>query len=286
MSVTIKWQDNNLFEMGHRIYKSPTYFTEDSLPSMLVELGPDVTEYVDSAGVSGENWYRVSAFLDNGYEIFSEAFITGFFFNFGIGSSTFVGGDLSAGFLGEVSSADFITGDVLASAIGLTAGTPQNSDVPWWKFAIDNQILYVPTMSFRNNLSWVNINNVNAVYDDSNAPIVTIGGYNFKVTLMTGAEADPTVNENGDGSEWNRLIYRIHSTVPSDQVGGNWASYNTDNTNITSGNGRYTWCQETRSSGTTNRVVRGYSSLSYFRTWSSTSSYADYGWRPALRLIQ
>ena len=285
MAVTIKWQDNNTIEMGHRIYKSPTYFTKDNLPSMLVELGPDVTEYVDSAGVNGENWYMVSAFIA-GYEVFSEAFIVGNFFNFGIGSDTFVGGDLTDGYLGEVPSTDFITGDALATAIGLTAGTSQNSDVPWWKFAIDDQILYVPTKSFRNSLSWDDINNVNAVYDDSNAPIVTIGGYDFKVTLMTGAEADPTVDENGDGSEWNRLIYRVHSDVPTDQVGDNWASYNTNNTNITSGDGRYIWCQEKKASDTSRRVLRGYISLSHFTTNSSTYAGSFYGWRPALRLLQ
>ena len=295
MSVTVKWKDNNYFETGHKIYKSSAYFTKDNLPSVLADLGPNVTEYVDSAGVSGENWYMVSALL-NGYEVFSDPLIARNF-NFGIGSDTFVGGDLTAGFLGEVASVDFITGDSLASSIGLTAGTSQNSDVPWWKFAIDNEILYVPTKNFRYWISWDNINAVNAVYDDVNTPVVTIGGYDFRVTLMTGAEADPTVNEDGIGSEWNRLIYRVHSDVPDGtgvntgssggaQVGDNWASYNTDNTNISNGNGTFIWCQETKSSNKSNRVVRGLTSLSGFYTSSSSYANTEMGWRPVLRLIQ
>lgn len=76
MATTIQWIDNSSIETAHRIYKSSTYFTKDNLPAVLVELGPDVTEYVDSAGVDGENWYIVSAVL-NDYEVFSEPFIAG-----------------------------------------------------------------------------------------------------------------------------------------------------------------------------------------------------------------
>jgi len=76
MATTIKWIDNNQIETAHRIYKSNTYFTKDNLPAPLVELDPDITEYVDSAGTDGENWYIVSALL-NDYEVFSEPFIVG-----------------------------------------------------------------------------------------------------------------------------------------------------------------------------------------------------------------
>ena len=161
----------------------------------------------------------------------------------GVGPATLLAGDMTDGFFGETTSTELITGDALASAIGLTAGVSQNSNVPWWKFAIDGEIIYVPTMSLRNDVSWDDINAVNAVYNDANSPIINIDGFQFRVTLMTGAEADPTVNENGEGSEWNRLIYRVHSDVPTDQVGDNWAEYNTDDTNITSGDGRYIWFQ-------------------------------------------
>ena len=284
MAVTIRWKDNSLIEEGHRIYKSSTYFTPDSLPAPLVDLGPDIEEYEDTASNAGENWYIVSAYI-LGYEAFSEPFIPGLL-SFGIGPDVFVGGDLFAGYLGEVQSTDFITGDTLASNIGLTAGTAQNSDVPWWKFALDGEILYIPKKSLRHSISWDDINNVNAVYDDSSAPVVTIGSYDFRVTLMTGAEADPTVEENGIGSEWNRLIYRVHNDTPTDQIGNNWAFYNTANTNIGTGNGRYAWCQETTASTATVRVSRGYASLSDFDSGSYTNNNTYNGWRPVLRLIQ
>lgn len=76
MATIIRWIDNNKIETHHRIYKSSTFFTKDNLPDILVELGPDVTEYEDVDGTDGENWYIVSALL-NDYEVFSEPFITG-----------------------------------------------------------------------------------------------------------------------------------------------------------------------------------------------------------------
>ena len=75
MTVLIQWKDTNAFETGHRIYRSSTYFTKDNLPSMLVELGPDIEEYQDTTANAGENWYIVSALLNNGHEVFSQAFI-------------------------------------------------------------------------------------------------------------------------------------------------------------------------------------------------------------------
>ena len=74
MAVTIKWKDNSSLEKGHRIYKSNTYFTPDNLPSPLVDLGPNIEEYEDTASNAGENWYILSAYILD-YEVFSEPFI-------------------------------------------------------------------------------------------------------------------------------------------------------------------------------------------------------------------
>ena len=76
MAVTIKWKDNSSVEKGHRIYKSSTYFTSENLPAPLVDLGPDIEEYEDTASNIGENWYILSAYI-LGYELFSEPFIPG-----------------------------------------------------------------------------------------------------------------------------------------------------------------------------------------------------------------
>ena len=76
MAVTIEWKDNNTIEIGHRVYKNSTYFTKDNLPAPLVDLGPNISEYEDTASNDGENWYIISAYI-TGYEVFSKPFIPG-----------------------------------------------------------------------------------------------------------------------------------------------------------------------------------------------------------------
>lgn len=75
MTVLVKWKIQNTAATGLRIYRSPSYFTKDSLPTVLAEVSPDVEEYEDTTANVGENWYMISSFLDNGYEVFSQPFI-------------------------------------------------------------------------------------------------------------------------------------------------------------------------------------------------------------------
>lgn len=76
MAVTIRWKDNSIIELGHRIYKNSTYFTKDNLPAPLADIGPNVEEYEDTDGNPGENWYIVSAYIAE-FEAFSEPFLAG-----------------------------------------------------------------------------------------------------------------------------------------------------------------------------------------------------------------
>ena len=59
------------------------------------------------------------------------------------GATTLIGGDMSGGYFGEVAAVDFISGEDLCTAIGLTAGTLQNSDAGWLKYHSDSQLVYV-----------------------------------------------------------------------------------------------------------------------------------------------
>lgn len=211
----------------------------------------------------------------------------------GVGSQTLLAGDMTDGFFGEVPVGELITGDALASEIGLSAGSSQHSDEPWLKFAIDEEVIYAAKKTYRYSISWDDIDAVNAVYDEEGSPIIEVDGFQFRVTLLTGAEADPTVEENGVGSEWNRLIYRVHEDVPDGsesrsggaQEGDNWAEYTDAELLVDSsaGDGSYSWCQESKGSS---RVLRGDRGLSYFGTTSSDYSSSTAGWRPALRLLK
>lgn len=172
------------------------------------------------------------------------------------GANTFVGGDMSGGYFGEVAAVDFISGEALCTAIGLTAGTLQNSDAGWLKYASDNQILYVAKKTFRHTISWDHINAVGAVWGEK---LVQVGNHVFACRLLSSAE-------------WNKLIYPVHANY------GAWASFSNTELNIT-GNGGYTWTSTPSSSS---RIIRGYDSVegSNIDTPSNATSYR--GFRPVL----
>ena len=240
----------------------------------------------------------------------------------GHGSETLVAGDSTWGFYGEVASTDFITGDALASAIGLSAGTSQHNTSDWLKFASNGQVILVPKLTFRHSVSWEQIYQAGAVYgDDTNGSnpsgaarlqdaVVTVDGFDYRVRLLRGAGADPTVQgadglwygydiDLSHGSEWNRLLYPIHSGVHTDANNptthsdpnatpfGSWASYSDADLLVHNsfGNGSYSWCQETNGDNTDNRVIRGYNGVSFFFRNTATATNAFYGWRPALELV-
>lgn len=200
----------------------------------------------------------------------------------------------SVEFLGEVSASGFITGDALASAIGLTAGTAQHTDEPWLKFELDGKTLYVAKKPYRYNLSWNSIHARGAVFGTRT---VVINGLTYKVRLLRGADVDPTPAPSGynpvgtSASEWDRLIYNVHNGVHTRANNttppGHWPLYSDVDLVVhnTGGKGSRSWCQETRVTATGQRVRRGGLGVSYVDFVSASTAVSDHGWRPVLELV-
>ncbi len=203
------------------------------------------------------------------------------------------------GFIGEVSSADLITGSELAAALGLTAGISQFSDEPWLHFVdpVDRKTKYVAKKPYRRTVSWDHINAVDAVYGSRT---IVINGKTYKVRLLKGSATDPYVGMNGSdtpgthGSEWNRLFYPLvpnPTNKPASGVSGegiefgSWADYTETELVMVraGGNGNANWCQEAQG---TNPIYRGHLGVSYLHPRSASSADADYGWRPVLELVE
>jgi len=198
-------------------------------------------------------------------------------------------------FYGEVPVSELITGNALASAIGLTAGTAQHSNEPWLHFELDGKTLYVAKKTYRFYISWNHIQAVNAVYGSRT---IVINGKTYKVRLLKGSATDPYVGGNGYdpvgayGSEWNRLIYSVHNGVHS-RAGnvtppGTWPLYSDTDLLIdnTVGDGSFSWCQETSASDSTLRVRRGSGGLTFLGL-NRASEFSTYsGWRPVLELVE
>ncbi len=211
------------------------------------------------------------------------------------GKPTLITSDGGVDWYGEVSSEDLISGDELASLIGLTAGTSQYSDAGWLHVGLDGAELLIAKRPLRHSISWNNINAVNAVYGNRT---IEINGQQYKVRLPKGANSDPTSATTGfdvvhsHGSEWNRIFYRLtndtyrnaSNTKASEAPFVHLAQYSEADLVLHSqfGNGSYSWCQETAGS---DRVLRGFWGVSRLvRPGPSTvNSYC--AWRPVLEKV-
>ncbi len=210
------------------------------------------------------------------------------------GPTTFIGGDETAGFYGEVLPSQLISGPDLATSIGLVGGINQHITDPWLKFSLNNKTLFVAKRPFRYSISWDNINNVGAIFGTTQ---VNIGGVLYKVRVLSGFNTDPHPNQTGHdieithGTEWNRLMYNVHQTVPGSQVGPNWAEYTDFQIHVGSGansNGRYAHVQE--SLNETHSGRRGGGSISHAYSTLTTQGRkidngAIWGWRPVLEPV-
>lgn len=214
------------------------------------------------------------------------------------GPSSLIGGNLQAGFYGEVKASEFITGDELARRIGLTAGTSQFSDEPWLKFSYMGKTEFVAKKPFRHSISWDDINAASAVFGNRT---IKIGDNTYKIRLMKGkteGKQDDSSSFSGNinkGSEWNKLMLPIHKNAPSnwaskDNVNSpteNWNVGYTDNDlliTISAEKGRRSWCQEYGES-INYRLYRGDSGVSYSSSSFPHLAIGYYGWRPVLELV-
>lgn len=193
----------------------------------------------------------------------------------GPGPMYLIGGDLNAGFCGELPSSDLIDTAALSSLLGFNSGSILNAAPGWLKFSYEGTPLFIAKKPLRYNLSWISINTAGLVYGSR---IITIAGNNYRVRLMLGGNTDPA---SGNGREWDKLIYPITS-----ERGGQWANYSSSDLIFGSGSGRYTWCQEKIAGNTGNALCRGGASLTSFGSGNpASSSNSNYGWRPVLELV-
>lgn len=204
----------------------------------------------------------------------------------GPGPQDLIAGDTTAGFYGEVPTAMLITGEQLALELGLSAGSSQYSNEPWLKFAYQGKTLFIAKKPYRNNISWAEINAVDAVYGDR---IITIDEREYRVRLMTGGDADPAT---GPGGEWDALIYHVVITGPDTK---GWYDYDPIDLNLTDASnspdvtGSRSWMQEHGTyeiDGYTGPLSRGGFIVEGISAWSPSGGKDHrYAWRPVLELV-
>lgn len=205
----------------------------------------------------------------------------------GPGPDTLIGGDLQAGFYGEVTG--LITADDLRTATGVSQGTAmQTGDITWLKFAHQHKTLFIAKQPIQHSISWDHLNAQGVVssFSEGGGKLLEINGGFYLVRLMQGCNVNPAPNVTGDSpagttginNEWDNLIIPVHGE-------GGWAQYTNADIVVASGDGRATWCQEVHSNDLTRRVIRGRYSVSYFHNNTSSNTASARGWRPVLELL-
>lgn len=212
---------------------------------------------------------------------------------------------LLTGYYGRIDYTNLISGDALAAAIGLSAGTAFNSTVDWLKFHVDGKTIFTPQKPFRYGLGWISIYNQGAVFgDDSTGDnmaasttlvkqdrIITISDWQFRVRLMSMINPVPNLNNLTDQSEWDRLMYSIMaSQVTGQQIEGTakWDSMQPADIGITTGNGQWHYGKSqyySSSSYLNTKGVRGSNVVTNKSAYAYNVTNVATGWRPVLELI-
>lgn len=174
------------------------------------------------------------------------------------GAQTPIAGNANYGYFGEVAAADFINGADLCALLGITTGTLINSTAGWLKVAKDGQRYLLSKMCIRDAISWNTLDALGCIYGQK---LVAIQGGLYAVRMLSTAE-------------WDTLIYPLHTNYDT------WASFSNTDLGIVS---MYNWTSTISSS---QRVIRGVSSVTYSGVFGPTYEEAGFGFRPFLEFIR
>lgn len=299
--VKLKWIDRSIVEDGFRVYRDTKPIDIHNLPEPLAELPPNTEEFEDEGLLPYTKYhYVIGTYRGSENRYSAQQIVDTGLMDRGPGPQNVIGSNGTEGYFGELASSELITGDALASLVGLTGGTSQNSTTNWLKFFIDGKIVFVSKKNIRNSVSWDMLNAANVI---NGSRIITIGQYQYRIGLLKGLNPDTSVPytqgydvPSGLNSEWNRLMYPVSSDegIQEDrqkhsQTIPNWANFPQDDSedglNISVGNGRYSWVQETNPTNTSYRVIRGSYSVAYLGSGTSSVTSAICGWRARLELV-
>jgi hypothetical protein len=185
-------------------------------------------------------------------------------------------GTAQAGYFGKKSEDEVISATSLASAIGLTLGTPETSvPMAWLEMALNGKKIYYALRAFRHSISWDAIYNCGAMFD--------IEGNQGRPTTVVERLQDASIVIDGQKyrvrsmsvPEWAQLIYPLIET---------WAPTIGSEMNFTATNGAARWMSSV-STSQNNRAWRGWQRYNNFGgNPSNTAAYSG-GWSPLLEPI-
>jgi hypothetical protein len=173
-------------------------------------------------------------------------------------------------FRGEIAQSNLITFADLQTAVGATIGT-QNGSPPWMMIVENGKTYYFPKVPLSISMTREQLNAAGVV---DGSKLITFGGKQYKVRLMTGRD---TAVSSTAGGEWIRWMTNL--------TDGTWASYSSaDLGGPYPMNGGMTHVWDKHGDG--NWALCGYPGMmgAWYQIVAAGADPA-YGWRPVLELI-
>ena len=160
----------------------------------------------------------------------------------------------------------------------------------WVKIKDGDKTLLICDRVILVNVTWNDLNSAGWIFGKE----VNIDGAKYKLRSLTGGTGPRSTNDWYSGgtpanNEWDRFVTReevitgLPAPVSSDLDSSlNSTDLSSAHNQLWNWMGVYTWCQETYSSNTSLRAVRGYNSARNWNNNNATNSNPNVGFRPAL----
>ena len=211
--------------------------------------------------------------------------------------------EINSGYFGVVDAMDFVDGNTIIEEVFGVENVPGtdlgNSNSGWVGFYHNENYLFVSKKPLLHNISWNDIYNAGVVFGvDGFGPYnsgvgvlqnkrITIGGFEYKIRLLTGGNGNPATSSGG---EWNGLMYRIHTSDPLNLDNNLWDNFVNNDLGIgLSNSGSGSWCQETyyyQPLYPNLSVLRGITGISSYTNQLKSEPSLFSSWRPVLELIK
>lgn len=162
----------------------------------------------------------------------------------------------------------------------------------WVKIKDGDKTLLICDRVILVNVTWNDLNSAGWIFGKE----VTIDGAKYKCRSLTGGSnyrgGDAYTGGTPTNNEWDRFVTReeVITGLPAPVSSDLDSSFNS--TDLSSAHnqlwnwvGVYTWCQETYSSNTSSRAVRGYYSARNWFNYYATISFPYVGFRPVLEIL-
>ena len=163
----------------------------------------------------------------------------------------------------------------------------------WVKIKDGDKTLLICDRVILVNVTWNDLNSAGWIFGKE----VNIDGAKYKLRSLTGGTGPRSTNDWYSGgtpanNEWDRFVTReevitgLPAPVSSDLDSSlNSTDLSSAHNQLWNWMGVYTWCQETYSSNTSSRAIRGYNSARIWGNSTATGSRSLVGFRPVLEIL-